>query len=268
MKKFQLKLRSINKKDFLGKAAQETDAEHLFSEPGVYELNGKPTVIYGKLSEKYEKMLWVLNSMRWDMAQSNAKKTLIGFQTKNFGFATRRVMRDYCQPAAFALNDPEKHGVICEFGRLLDSIYSKFAPETAERHSQLLQRVRAEWIIPGTRFTSGIINNSNSLPYHYDRGNFEGVFSCMVVFRNLCEGGNLSIPEINAKFLIEDNSFVLFDGQALLHGVTPIKRLNKFSYRYSLVYYSRAGMCKCGTPEEEMVRIRKVKRVREIKRVK
>jgi hypothetical protein len=266
VRKIALSRREIDPKDFLRREAREDDADTLYSEPGVYTIDGKPSVIYGRFNDRYDRVLGALRTMTWTTG-SFSKQTLEGLETRNFGFCTRRVTRDYCHPASLAVKDPSRHAVLAEFGRLLDAIYTQFAPETAERHSELLRQVRADWIMPGTRFTSGIINNSNALPYHYDRGNFEGVFSCMAVFRNLCEGGNLVMPELGAKFLIEDNSFVLFDGQDLVHGVTPIVRLNKKAYRYSLVYYSRKGMCKCGSPEEEINRIRRVKREREWKRV-
>jgi hypothetical protein len=89
----------------------------------------------------------------------------------------------------------------------------------------------------------------------------------MIVFKQYTEGGRLSCPEYGVKFEVADNTIIIFDGQKILHGVTPIKHLNKAAYRYSVVYYSLAQMWNCGHVNEELVRIRKVKRQREIKRV-
>lgn len=266
MNVYQLKRCEIKTSDWLGKRAKDDPSAEVISKPGVYTVDGKPVIIYGRFSERYDRVVSVISRMPW-ITGKFSKKTLMGkSETRNFGFCTRRMTKDYCHPAGFALDSPMEHKVLCEMGRLLNRIYEEFAPDTAAAHSEALKAVLPEWMIPGTRFTSGIVNNSNTLPYHYDSGNHENVFSCMVVFRKLCDGGNLHLPEFNASFLIEDHSFFLFDGQALLHGVTPMKLLNKNGYRYSVVYYSRRGMGKCGTAEEEMRRIRTVKREREWKR--
>jgi hypothetical protein len=111
------------------------------------------------------------------------------------------------------------------------------------------------------------VNKNNALNYHFDGGNFEGVMSCMVVLRKNLEGGFLSVPEIDARFLLEDRSYFLFDGQKLLHGVTPIKRLNRNAYRYSIVYYAIRNMMKCGTLKQELDHARKGRMEIEKKRI-
>ena len=115
-------------------------------------------------------------------------------------------------------------------------------------------------------FTSGIVNKNNQLNYHYDSGNFRGVYSNMLVFKGDVSGGHLVIPEINISLEVADNSITIFDGQDLLHGVSPIKYLHKESYRYSIVYYSLERMWQCMEVGEEIDRIRKKKMEREIKR--
>ena len=55
----------------------------------------------------------------------------------------------------------------------------------------------------------------------------------------------------------------MFDGQGIMHGVTPITYESPLSYRYSIVYYSLKQMWKCLTIDEELVRIRNKKTQRE-----
>jgi len=112
-------------------------------------------------------------------------------------------------------------------------------------------------------FTSGIVNENNPLKYHFDTGNFKDVFSCMVVFKNGVENGFLSLPEYDVGFQLPNNSIFLFDGQGILHGVTPITRQTPESYRYSVVYYSLKRMWQCLEIDEELARIRKKKTSRE-----
>ena len=90
----------------------------------------------------------------------------------------------------------------------------------------------------------------------------------MVVFKGGVSGGFLSLPEYRAGVELKDNSLFMFDGQSILHGVTPIKKHNPNSYRYSIVYYSLRQMWKCLTIDEEVIRIRQRKTKRELLRAK
>lgn len=124
-----------------------------------------------------------------------------------------------------------------------------------------------DYVIQDSAFTSGIINKNNPLKYHFDRGNFVDVWSNMLVFKHRIEGGFLSCPEFDIGFELKHNSLLMFDGQGILHGVTPIKRHGPESYRYSIVYYSMRQMWQCRPLGEEIDRIRKKKTERERKRL-
>lgn len=76
------------------------------------------------------------------------------------------------------------------------------------------------------------------------------------------------MPEYNACFELKDNSLLMFDGQSLIHGVTPIRRKTRDAHRFSIVFYSMQQMWNCLTPEEEIKRYRKVRSEREYKRAK
>jgi hypothetical protein len=108
-------------------------------------------------------------------------------------------------------------------------------------------------------YTSGIINENNPLKYHFDAGNFKGTWSAMFGFRKKTEGGYLSLPEIEIGIEIKNNSLLLFDGQSLLHGVTPIKMLEKDSKRYTIVYYSLQQMWNCKPIDDEIIEQRKIR---------
>ena len=118
----------------------------------------------------------------------------------------------------------------------------------------------------GGVFTSGICNYNNPLRLHYDKGNFPGSWSAMFAFTHSIRGGNLVLPGYRVAFRFNKPSFIIFDGQKNLHGVTPIKYLGKSGFRYSVVYYAMQGMCRCLSTGEELERIRVVKTGRERKR--
>mgnify|MGYP003336309376 FL=1 len=131
----------------------------------------------------------------------------------------------------------------------------------------LEEKIKNEWVIKGTPFTSGIVNKDNPLKYHFDSGNFKGVLSNMVAFKKNMNGGRLIIPAYNIKLEIEDGSLSVFDGQSILHGVSPFDKKNNDAYRYTIVYYSLEQMWKCETINDELIRIRAKKKEREFNRL-
>jgi hypothetical protein len=268
MKRIELLQRKIDAGSLIRKKAKESDTELVHEEPGVYTLDGEPVIIYGKLEKHFDSMVWATRSLKGSSAVRSTNESKAG--TRIFGFRPRITIGsgNFCSVTSAYKTHPQQHGIICEFGKVLDRIYAEMAPETAKRHADLLKNVRPEWVIPGTRFTSGIVNQNNALAYHFDRNNFLDVMSAMVIFRRLCQGGFLSIPEFNARWLLEDHTFFLFDGQRFLHGVTPIKKMNKQSYRCSVVYYALRTMERCGSRDEELIRARREKMNREKARIK
>ena len=108
------------------------------------------------------------------------------------------------------------------------------------------------------------MNKNNPLKYHLDSGNFKGVLSNMIVFKKGTSGGHLVIPQLDLALEVVDNSLTIFNGQEILHGVSPIEYDETDGYRYSVVYYSLEQMWKCDPIDDEIVRIRQMKTEREI----
>jgi hypothetical protein len=266
MKRFQLSRKEIDAKKLQRRTAQESDTSLIYDEPGVYELDSKPVIIYGRLEERHKDILWAVKTLGM---QTATRETSKDGSSRIFGFRPRITIGsgNFCSVTSAFETHPEQHKIICEFGKTLDRVYKKNAPKVYQKHQRLLAEfIKKDWRIPGTSFTSGIVNRNNPLLYHYDKGNLFDVMSCMVVFRHLCEGGFLSIPEFGARWLLNDRSYFLFDGQSCLHGVTPIQKLNQKAYRYSVVYYALRKMQECGTREEELCRVRTNRRLVEKRR--
>ena len=49
-----------------------------------------------------------------------------------------------------------------------------------------------------------------------------------------------------------DNALIIFDGQAVLHGVTPINKFHPRGYRASVVLYALEAMKNCYPFEQEL----------------
>jgi len=71
------------------------------------------------------------------------------------------------------------------------------------------------------------------------------VWSNMLGFKRHCEGGYLAVPEYDLALEIADNSLSMFDGQNLLHGVTPMRLTSDGAHRFTIVFYSLKGVWQC-----------------------
>ena len=167
--------------------------------------------------------------------------------SKVIGYQPRiMIRRNFCTACSLRKEDPIAHELFMELARIVSGIYFKLAPEMYSLHCSLIENfVLTEWRIFGTPFTSGIINKTTSLKYHYDAGNFKNVRSAMICFKAGIDGGNLSIPEFGIKLAIGNNTITIFDGSKILHGVTPIFKTNPSGFRFPVVFYSLLEMKNC-----------------------
>jgi hypothetical protein len=167
---------------------------------------------------------------------------------------------DFCSATSLARESPKEHAVVANYSVNLAKMYSNYSEKTYAKHLDTTDtKVLNEYRIPNTPFTSGIINKNNPLKYHFDAGNFKAVYSCMVVFKHKVSGGHLAMPEYGVAFECAHNTAMMFDGQEILHGVTPIKKEGESSLRYSIVYYSLQQIWNCLPLTEEIARLRNKK---------
>lgn len=267
MKIIELTRHPVDFKEYIKRTALDQDVSQLIDESCIV------------VDKDTKEVQFIYKQLDWDSSSVEDALERIRFYTNDrtgglistsriFGFRPRDVKRnDFCATAALATEHPKEHQAVCNYGKKLASLYYQEAPEVSARHKDVtVHEVGEEWIIPHTPFTSGIINKNNQLKYHFDAGNFKDVYSVMVVFKKDIEGGYLSIPEYDVKIALRNNTAFMFDGQEIMHGVTPIKKLTPYSYRYSIVYYSLQQMWNCLPIDDELARIRKTKMEREQKR--
>lgn len=260
------KKRDLNIKDYRLRTASDKDFATLVTEPVTIMDGEKVKVVYDKIPFDVEKYREAVLNVKYIKGKRTSGLTSI---SRIFGYSPRNELRrDFCSTASMAEEQPEEHALICELGQRIAAHYLKMAPEVYGTHKELAQEnMRTEWMIPGTPFTSGIINKNNPLKYHFDTGNFKQVFSCMVSFRKGIKGGHLSLPEYDMGLEIADGHVLLFDGQEILHGVTPFEVVEDDGYRYTIVFYSLKRMWECLTVDDEIARIRNIKTNRERKRL-
>ena len=263
----QVEKKELDLYDYVKREAIESDFGELIRDSCIIKEGDSIKAVYLRLPPVPLKLREAITRIDYPKGRRTA-----GLLTtsKIFGSSPREMIRgDYCTTTALAREDPEAHAAICKYAENLADYYQEFCPDIYNFHQGIIdEKVKSEWVIEKSPFTSGIINKNNQLSYHFDRGNFSDVYSNMIALKHEVRGGFLSMPAYNIGLEIADNSVVFFDGQKILHGVTPITYLNRDSYRYTLVYYSLKQMWKCESPEEELERIKLRKTIREVKRLK
>lgn len=269
MKELQLHRKQIDLSQFVKRSAQEADYDTFIDDDVVaIDADTKQVIfVHTRLDFPDKDIMWALDRVKY---QEGKRTAGLKSTSRIFGYNPRNTVRkDYCSSVSLALEQPLEHAVVCKYGIQIAELYSKFTPETYAKHREIVEsKVLDEWSIRDTPFTSGIINKNNPLKYHFDSGNFKNVYSCMAVFKKDIRGGFLSLPEYGVGLSLPHNSVFMFDGQSVLHGVTPITKTSPSSTRYSIVYYSLQQIWNCLPLSEEVARIRNKKTLRERNRAK
>lgn len=271
MKTLQVTKAHLDPKDYIKRSALESDysPQNLIKESCIIEFEGKPIVIYKCLDDEGFDAMEITSALqRIDYHTATRSGGLVS-TSRIFGFSPRNQMRkDFCSATSLINDFPKEHAIVCNYGAKVAQLYAQTAPAVYSKHQALAEKALGEWKIHDSPFTSGIINKNNPLKYHYDSGNFNGVYSCMLGFKHNTAGGYLALPEYDCALEIASNSVTIFDGQSILHGVTPIKSLAEDAYRFTIVYYSLKKMWECLPLSKEIIRIRNRKTTRERNRAK
>lgn len=254
----------INPKDYIRRMALPTDGKRLIKGDTLIMTNGKPLILLMHIQIP-NAIRQAARRIRFDTARRT--NGLIS-HSASFGYLPRNtIYRDFCTATAMANQQPEEHAALTAYAEVLCRLYEQYFPEEYAWHlADSKEKMLPEYRIGNTPFTSGIANLNNELKYHFDSGNTPGALSNMIVLKHGMAGGHLAVPAYDCVLETADNTLVIFNGQNILHGVTPIKRLTKDAYRISLVYYTMQQILQCLPPEQEMERIRKVHLEREQRR--
>lgn len=257
---------NIDYTQYVKRGARESDYSTLITGDCLVRVDGKPRILYKKiesLDTRYVRQA-VKNIKYATSTRTGGLKTT----SRIFGYSPRNTIRqNFCSATSLAVEQPTEHSIICDFGSELAEFYVEYFPEVYQKHKKEVdEKIKSDWVIQGSPFTSGIVNKNNPLKYHFDAGNMKNVLSNMVVFKRNTSGGYLSCPEFDIGFEVADNTVILFDGQNILHGVTPITKHSKDSYRYSIVYYTLKQIWRCEPLEMELALIRQDRENRETKR--
>jgi hypothetical protein len=259
MKVIEVLKKRLDFSHFVKRSALESDSKIFINEDTLITVEGNPIILYKKI-ETPPNLRAAAVTLRYAKSTRTA-----GIKTKSriFGYRPRNTIRnDYCSASSLSFEQQSHQAVLSGYANHIEKIYKEYFPTVFERHSNEAKKISESWKI-GQLFTSGIANKNNPLKYHFDAGNVKNVASNMVVFKNDVGGGFLSCPEYDLLFECADNTIIIFDGQNILHGVTPINRKSKAAYRHSIVYYTLLQMWQCLEIVEEIKRANRVRFKRE-----
>ena len=224
----------------------------------IYE-NGKIIIIYKTIPNKeINRLKKIVTGIKYTKsARSNGTPT----QAAIFGSLPRVPNRNnYCRVTADTKNQRKHAKDVLEFSEIINDIYKDLLPEQHELNLNIVkENVDSDYLIKDTPFTTINFNVNHAIKYHRDTGNFKKVFSNVLIIKEGVIGGQLICPEYNIGFEQGDGALILFDGQAIIHGVTPIKLVNSEGFRSSCVFYSLATMKNCYPYKQELERIKEIR---------
>ncbi len=215
MKIIQPKRRAVDYEKYVKRPAAERDFSTLITEDTIInDENGKPIILYFKLDYDTSQLSDACKSIKYGITKRSD-----GLVTRSriFGYdPATGIRKQYCSASRLSSESPRQHKVITDFALVINEIYKKYLPDAQKFHEETAnEKILNEWRIPNTPFTSGIINQNNQLNYHFDSGNFNGVYSNMIVMKGNSSGGYLSVPEYDLGLQCSDNTLVMFDGQSI-----------------------------------------------------
>ena len=185
-------------------------------------------------------------------------------RSSTFGFSSRNAVlrREGCRECNSATEAPEAHAALTGAAPRLAAMLEAEMPDLVKGDRDTASAILPEWRMHGTQWTSGVLNETSPLPYHYDANNLP-TWNAMVVMRRATRGGHFHIPEYDVTLPCRDGDVCFFPAYHLLHGVTPIRLVEGDGYRYTAVYYTVRRMQECLPWEEELAHGRATRSTRE-----
>ncbi len=209
--------------------------------------SGLPVLTQRRLDVDLSTLRRGLGTIKYEGLTSEGRMSGLRYAFRTFGYRTRSPLRrrETCSACNTSAEYPDVHRCIVDLAPHLEAVFADFRPDEYERQSDLVDdAIHPDWRINGGLWTSGIINQTAALTYHTDRNNLPSTWSAMVVVRRHIRGGHLHVPALDLYASCDDGTVLLFEGAKVLHGVTKF-RIRPGGYRYSLVFYTLAGMKRC-----------------------
>jgi hypothetical protein len=176
------------------------------------------------------------------------------------GFFTRNPRMPFCRETAYTTAHHKEWGECLPFIQAIGELFREVAPDRYMAQMEAARKTHPAWIIPKTPFTTVTVNNTVSGAYHTDKGDYKAGFGVMAVFRKgTYQGADLVFPKYGVGADLQHGDVIFFDPHEV-HGNIPFsggigKEAEDWS-RISMVFYFREKMLQCGSPQEELARVK------------
>ena len=232
----------MNPDDFIGRYAIDSDCKNRIDFDAKIYLGGELAMVHlHDVGFDLDPVYKHFNKFKkWTSATRTTKRSSLKSNCKTFGYQPRNPLRGQpCNPSILCKQSPEIWSMLMQISKQVSEVYKKENEKVWLSHNLTTsEKVKDDYRISGTPFTSGIVNKSSRLQYHFDSGNFPDVWSAMLGVSRGISGGDLCLPELDTRIEINNGSLTFFNGQGLLHGVSKFKRTKPCSDRYTIVWYS------------------------------
>ena len=247
-------------------AMKGTSPEHhepnVASPARIETADGEPIAIVMRATED------LMTGLRQAMRKYPMSTTLRSSGLRNvsavFGYAARNqvLRREGCRMCGGATAAPAAHAMILGAAVSLSAMFHGEHPFRSADDREQAARIRPEWRMGGTQWTSGVLNETSALPYHTDANNMP-TWNAMIVARRGTRGGHFHVPEYGLTMPCRDGDVIFMPAYRLVHGVTPITKVDEDGYRYSAVFYTVSRMKDCQEPDAELAQGQRARSERE-----
>ncbi len=166
----------------------------------------------------------------------------------------------YCRATVFTADQVAKWQAVLPLIERVARVFEETLPARYRKQLEFSTQAPAEFVIPGTPFTTVTVNN-NVAPsgVHTDKGDYKAGFGCILAIRRgIYEGAHLVFPEWGCSADLQDGDLLFFNSHDW-HGVTPFRNLQENATRITLVFYFREKMNRCKDSAAELENAKRVR---------
>jgi hypothetical protein len=248
--------KSRSAKHFIHGPVQESNFDRLISHTCIVKPEGNMPILYLDLDmTPLDELIPHLKELSF----SDSTRKSLGENNKSilFGAVAASINRNnFCTYGAVAKHNTVLHKLLTiKYSTVLDNLLKQYLGSWQNVNYKLWNKssIHEDYQLANSPWTSGIINKDSQHNYHFDDMNEENMLSGMITLKSEMSGGYLCFPEYQLAFEVKNRSLIFFCGKNLLHGVSPIT-LKQDGYRYTIVYYTTAGLKKCDSFEVELAK--------------
>lgn len=164
----------------------------------------------------------------------------------------------FCRKTAFTREHFQEFKEGVPFVQAVDGLYAQLCPEHYRVQRKFADGTNRNYVIPDTAFTTVTVNRNFITAVHKDAGDLPQGFGNLVLYREgNWGGGYFCLPQYKVAFNLK-NGDVLFVDVHKWHGNTPWANFSEEAgdLRIAFVLYYREGMIRCGTPTEELQKVK------------